>query len=105
MKVPAKNRYGYCPVCGACGVSRQRRINGDDMCINGHTYQSANALTEPMPFNGDIDLLLSRLDGAAKYGLDLSPGDELCRDAAIVIRQLQQTSRPANRPLSELREY
>ena len=36
-------------------------------------------------FIGDI---LSDLDDNGKQGLDLSPGDELCREAAAVIRRL-----------------
>ena len=32
--------YGYCPLCGAPGVSRERRMNGTDMCDNGHLYPS-----------------------------------------------------------------
>jgi len=35
--------YGYCPVCGAVGVSRERRPDGDDACANGHKYPSARA--------------------------------------------------------------
>ena len=35
--------YGYCPTCGAPGVSRERRPNGDDQCTNGHVYPSADA--------------------------------------------------------------
>lgn len=32
--------YGYCPICGGKGISRERRIDGNDRCENGHTYQS-----------------------------------------------------------------
>jgi DNA-directed RNA polymerase subunit RPC12/RpoP len=32
--------YGYCPQCGAKGVMRERRPNGNDKCANGHTYPS-----------------------------------------------------------------
>lgn len=35
--------YGYCPVCGAKGVSRERRPGGYDICANGHTYPSKDA--------------------------------------------------------------
>lgn len=38
--------YGYCPVCGAMGSARERRINGNDQCIRGHVYPSANAKKE-----------------------------------------------------------
>lgn len=37
--------YGYCPVCGAPGVARERRLNGDDRCQSGHTYPSNTAKT------------------------------------------------------------
>ena len=35
--------YGRCPICGAAAVSRERRLNGNDKCANGHTYPSASA--------------------------------------------------------------
>lgn len=35
--------YGLCPVCGAPGKTRERRLYGNDQCVNGHTYQSADA--------------------------------------------------------------
>ena len=38
--------YGYCPTCGSEGVSRERRIGGNDKCSNGHEYPSAAALSE-----------------------------------------------------------
>ena len=37
------NPYGYCPICGSPGKSRERRPNGNDKCHNGHTYPSHNA--------------------------------------------------------------
>ena len=36
--------YGLCPVCGGNGISRERRLNGDDTCENGHTYPSSQAI-------------------------------------------------------------
>jgi len=39
--------YGYCPECGAKGVQRERRPDGNDKCINGHTYPSSKALAQP----------------------------------------------------------
>jgi len=38
--------YGYCPMCGKPGLTRQRRPNGNDMCGNGHTYPSSSALSQ-----------------------------------------------------------
>jgi hypothetical protein len=39
--------YGYCPKCGAKGISREKRINGNDRCENDCSYPSATALTTP----------------------------------------------------------
>lgn len=39
--------YGYCPRCGASGIARERRINGNDRCAKGHDYPSSEALAEP----------------------------------------------------------
>lgn len=36
--------YGYCPICGGLGRSRERRPNGNDRCENGHSYASNLAL-------------------------------------------------------------
>lgn len=40
----AKNVYGYCPRCGAAGVARERRPDGNDTCKNGHIYPSNTAV-------------------------------------------------------------
>lgn len=39
--------YGFCPQCKAPGKFRERRINGNDECVNGHTYPSLSALDKP----------------------------------------------------------
>lgn len=36
--------YGYCPICNAPGENRERRIDGNDRCKNGHCYPSKDAL-------------------------------------------------------------
>lgn len=36
--------YGLCPTCNGVGVDRERRPNGNDTCVNRHTYPSADAL-------------------------------------------------------------
>lgn len=36
--------YGKCPQCGANGLLRERRPNGNDKCENGHSYPSAKAV-------------------------------------------------------------
>lgn len=38
--------YGRCPICGANGVQRERRPNGNDRCENGHEYPSKDAVHE-----------------------------------------------------------
>jgi hypothetical protein len=40
--------YGYCPKCGAKGVERERRTDGNDKCENGHVYPSKDALDMPI---------------------------------------------------------
>lgn len=46
-----KSVYGFCPVCGAKGKTRERRPNGDDTCESGHKYPSSTALqSPPTPF-------------------------------------------------------
>ena len=41
--------YGSCPLCYSPGYSRERRPNGNDRCIRGHTYPSAQALPSKAP--------------------------------------------------------
>lgn len=36
--------YGRCPHCGAPGIQRERRPNGNDTCANGHVYPSSAAV-------------------------------------------------------------
>lgn len=43
--------YGFCPRCGAPGLYRERRPNGDDECTNGHKYPSLSA--KPSPLKGN----------------------------------------------------
>lgn len=37
--------YGRCPKCNGVGVKRERRVNGNDECVNGHVYLSRDAVT------------------------------------------------------------
>jgi hypothetical protein len=39
--------YGHCPMCGAKGVNRERRLNGNDLCASGHIYPSRDSTTPP----------------------------------------------------------
>lgn len=36
--------YGHCPVCGAPGRARERRLGGNDICERGCVYPSAKAV-------------------------------------------------------------
>ena len=36
--------YGKCPICNFPGVARERRPNGMDTCLKGHTYLSSRAI-------------------------------------------------------------
>ncbi len=47
--------YGRCPKCMGLGVTRERRPNGNDTCVNGHTYSSSDAITTPTPHAGGTD--------------------------------------------------
>ena len=40
--------YGRCPICGAIGVAREKRINGNDRCANGCVYPSLEAVKVPV---------------------------------------------------------
>jgi Lar family restriction alleviation protein len=35
--------YGYCPICGARGVMREKCLDGNDRCEKGHYYKSSSA--------------------------------------------------------------
>jgi len=41
--------YGFCPICGAPGVLRERRPDGNDRCNQGHTYPSRSSVGEVAP--------------------------------------------------------
>lgn len=41
-----ESSYGYCPECGHECKERERRPDGNDICINGHTYPTADAVSE-----------------------------------------------------------
>jgi hypothetical protein len=36
--------FGFCPLCGAPGSSRERRQDGNDKCTKGHGYPSKNSV-------------------------------------------------------------
>ena len=48
--------YGYCPICGAKGEMRERRMDGNDTCANGHNYKSSKAVQQAAPSKGAVEL-------------------------------------------------
>lgn len=46
--------YGYCPVCGDDGYSRERRPGGNDRCANGHVYPTHLRFIHP-PTQAQLD--------------------------------------------------
>jgi hypothetical protein len=75
------NVYGYCPRCGGLGMSRERRLNGNDRCENGHSYPSSTAVTNPLlpvapatEHTADTEraAIVRWLNGLAKEGLALA---------------------------------
>jgi hypothetical protein len=48
MNTNRNSLYGYCPHCKSEIISRERRINGNDTCKNGHIFPSSAALKTPL---------------------------------------------------------
>ena len=48
--------YGHCPKCDAPGVLRERRIDGNDRCANGHEYPSRDAVLRSEPLEADDEI-------------------------------------------------
>jgi hypothetical protein len=63
--------YGYCPKCGAIGVERERRPDGNDVCENGHTYKSKDAVQKK---SVDHDIMLH---GVLRMPTDMWSNDPL----------------------------
>ncbi len=73
--------YGFCPQCGAAGLFRERRPNGDDTCDNGHKYPSLearNMSNQPQPAD-DIDSLNQAFEAEFKV---LCPNKSLLKLSA-----------------------
>ncbi len=60
--IPERNTspYGFCPKCGYAGASRERRLNGNDTCVKGHTYPSAYAIRFKLYWRENIPKLVLR---------------------------------------------
>ena len=68
--------YGYCPKCGAEGVIRERKPDGNTTCSNDHIYLSRDALPEnfrPVAYMSDVEMD-ARID--AKRAAPLTPHGE-----------------------------
>jgi hypothetical protein len=59
--------YGYCPMCGAPGRERERRLNGNDICERGHLYPSLHALEARPDTLSSLDAALTRLREAEEF--------------------------------------
>jgi hypothetical protein len=46
---PSLRHYGTCPHCGAWVVNRERRLDGNDTCENGHVFPSKATIPLPPP--------------------------------------------------------
>ncbi len=75
--------YGYCPICGAIGVARERRPDGNDKCDEGHTYPSrdATAVRHDLPLRLAYEAARYQTDPmwAAKFRADAAQLDEIRR--------------------------
>ena len=74
--------YGYCPKCGAKGVQRERRPDGNDKCVNGHTYLSSKATPPKRPWVGlteqeVVDLCDGRLTTADQVRIARATEDRI----------------------------
>lgn len=72
--------YGICPKCGAPGVSRERRPNGNDQCTRGHVYPSREAL-DYQQMSSSMKILA--LDLATRTGWAHSDGPSGVQDFSL----------------------
>lgn len=81
--------YGYCPVCGHPGQARERRMNGDDSCVKGHTYPSVSAIEHCLNWRENVpaDILTSMRNGALAV---LYANDGVTPHSIVVIDSLGQ---------------
>ena len=80
--------YGYCPMCGAKGVSRERRLNGNDLCASGHIYPSRDSTAPPKRewiWLSDADIR-ETIDSICQYNGDYD--EWLCKKIETKIKEL-----------------
>ena len=69
--------YGYCPECGARGVRRERRPDGNDECERGHVYKSVKSLKEPwatVSMDGPTGMRMEMTPRLHEHARTLLPG-------------------------------
>ncbi len=74
--------YGYCPRCGLEGITRERRPNGNDSCVNGHTYLSRDAITFKESTPPTSEWYEGMIEDLCTAGAGLVTGDgseDMCR--------------------------
>lgn len=89
-----ENVYGFCPFCGAPGVARERRPNGNDICKNNHTYPSRDSVNEyiaPRDFPQELlimeqerDQLRAKMNIIHRYAKDIILATINCTDDDFV---------------------
>jgi ribosomal protein L37AE/L43A len=67
-------KYGFCPTCGANGVERERRPNGNDRCSAGHTYPSSKAVPASPPAPDNTLALVERRKKLLQQAPEECPG-------------------------------
>lgn len=81
--------YSYCPQCGAVGVYRERRPNGNDRCRNGHTYLSAQAVQSPVkPVPSGADSTIGSIIREARQRCGCGSAE---RELAKMVKELRET--------------
>lgn len=96
--------YGFCPQCGAPGKTRERRINGNDTCMNGHVYPSKDRLSSPfvpprrlIDINGDVINEPQHYHESLKWArhmIDAMEEDNIDRsDMLVIVNRLYEETR------------
>lgn len=64
--------YGLCPMCGAPGVIRERRPDGDDTCANGHVYPARSSVNPFKRLRAQLPDLLDQVNARPSLAAVLS---------------------------------
>lgn len=101
--------YGFCPKCGCYGKTRERRPNGDDTCVMGHTYPSRDALpTRSTDLRTLVGQHIERFEVTRVEMIQRRDADDVAYARALewVVSELRQVLRDAatGKPLVDERE-